>query len=131
MKTIKIGKERELLVNLWAIKELKKKFGSFEKMSDAMSKDDPLDSLEDIADMVVILVNASIRRKNTDINLGFIKGEKDALITAEMAMDYLDMKKLKAFPAMFAEIITGGYEADIPEKEEPDEVLRELDAKNG
>jgi len=45
MKTIKIGKDRELLFNLWAIKELRKRFGSLEKMSDAIAKDDIMESI--------------------------------------------------------------------------------------
>jgi len=131
MKTIKIGKDRELLFNVRAMKEIKKQYGSLEAMETAITgSDDAFGALEDIAKIVTILINAAILRKNADIDFGFAQGEKDQLLTAEVVENYLDLETIQQFPAVFAEILSGGYKSDIPQAEETDEVLKEIDAKN-
>lgn len=130
MKTIKIGKDRELLFNIRAMQEIKKKFGSLEKMEKAITGASGLDAVDDIAELITILINAAILRKNADIDFGFAQGEKDKLLTAEIVANYLDMDTIKQFPEVFASVLNGGYESDIPQTEEKDEVLKELDAKN-
>lgn len=130
MKTIKIGKDRELLFNVRAIQEIKKKFGSLEAMEKAITKEDPVECIDEIAEIITILVNAGILRKNADIDLGLAQGEKDKLLTAEVVATYLDMETINGFGGLFADVLNGGYESDIPQTEEKDEVLKEIDAKN-
>lgn len=114
------------------MKEIKKEFGSLEAMQKAITdKEDPFDALPDITKIVTILVNAGILRRNCDIDFGFIQGEKDKILTPDVVENYLDKETIMQFPVVFAEILGGGYASDIPQAEEEDIVLKEINEKNG
>lgn len=126
-----IGKERELLFNIRAMQDIKKKYGSLKGMQDAVVKAVELDAVDEVAAIITILANAAILRSNADIDLGFAQGEKDPLLTPEIVALYVDMDAIKDFPDILGEVLSHGYKSEIPKAEEEDLVLQELDAKNG
>jgi len=132
MKKVKIGKERDLLFNLWAIKKINKEFGGIENLSDLFDESDMNKTFEKIPQIVTILANAAIVKNNAEVEMGAASGKKEALLTEEQVEACLDIDEMKAFPQIFSELFGEAYQTDIPtpENEEVDEVLEELDAKN-
>lgn len=132
MATIKLDKERELKFNLNALKKIKEKYGSLDKMQEKLTAktDDPLDVIDDIIWLLTLLANQPIIEKNMDIKRGIAQGTEEQLLDEEyigLKFDIKDMLKQKQ--NIFAALTDGMAFTAVSPDEETDEVLAEIDSQ--
>lgn len=132
MATIKLDKERELKFNLNALKKIKEKYGSLDKMQEKLTAktDDPLDVIDDIIWLLTLLANQPIIELNMDIKRGIAQGTEEQLLDEEyigLKFDIKDMLKQKQ--NIFAALTDGMAFTAVSPDEETDEVLAEIDSQ--
>lgn len=132
MATIKLDKERELKFNLNALKKIKEKYGSLDKMQEKLTAktDDPLDVIDDIIWLLTLLANQPIIEKNMDIKRGIAQGKEEQLLDEEyigLKFDIKDMLGQKQ--NIFAALTDGMAFTAVSPDEETDEVLAEIDSQ--
>lgn len=132
MATIKLDKERELKFNLNALKKIKEKFGSLDKMQEKLTSDtdDPLDVIDDIVWILTLLANQPIIERNMDIKRGIVQGEEEILLDEEYVSLKFDIKDMINQKQNIFEALTNGLAfTAVSAEEETDEVLAEIDSQ--
>lgn len=128
-QTIKLDKDRELKFNLNALTEINKKYGSIEKMEEALnSGEGALAIVDDLVWLITLLVNQPIIERNMDIQFGVATGEPEKLLTEDYVRIKLDMKEIISQKGnLFASLVEGMTFSAVDSEEETDEVLKEID----
>ena len=116
-----LDKERKLCFSVMAMEDISKKFGSMDKAFDKTKLEkNPTEAVDTICEMVIILINAAIMRRNKLIELGLETGEKEPVF--DMPKDVIKtLWKLNDFKRCKVAIVSSmatGYETDYEEEEE-------------
>lgn len=132
MAKIKIaGKEYKMLFNLNAFEEINEKFGSLDKLQNALllGGENLKEQIATFAWIITLFVNQAILSRNIDIRAGLIDGKEQKPITEEYVRTKLKLGSyIRQKTSVFLTISEdSNFETD--EDEEVDEVLAEIDSK--
>jgi hypothetical protein len=129
--TIRIGVEDyQLLFNLAAIEEIRKRFGSLEAMSKRFTEGqaNPFDMLDDVVFLIAMMVNQGIHAHNYEIRRGLRQGANRQVVQAEDVKLLLLPRQIAGLQDVLMRVMTEQSAVDVGEDVDADEdvVLKEI-----